>query len=227
MSNGANKQNMKACTHHVERLEDLTLVTRAITVQGEGTVLLAHVLLGETHTGSNRDLSSDDTVASKEGRGEDVHGTTLSVGHADLATEELANDTLDSATTHDGEGMAAVSSDDAVLLADSVLEANRNSFLFNAISVRMLTQRNKQKAGSEPGQWPNGRTHGLVWPCREHQKPFPYDAWSACPCTSATAQTSSPLPRGLAHRRDATGTSPHGVGRGRAATGRWAFHAAG
>jgi len=50
------------------------------------------------------------------------------VGHADLATEELANDTFDRATVHDGEG-AAVSGDEAVVLADPVLEANRNSFL--------------------------------------------------------------------------------------------------
>lgn len=117
-------KELKACTYHVERLEDLTLVTRAITVQSERTVLLAHVLLRETHTGTNRDLSSDDTVASEEGRGEDVHRTTLAVGHADLATEQLANDTLDSAATHDGEGMAAASCDDTVRLADSVLEAN-------------------------------------------------------------------------------------------------------
>jgi DNA-binding ferritin-like protein (Dps family) len=85
--------------------------------------------LSETHTGTNRDLRSDDTVASEEGRGEDVHGTTFSVGHADLATEELANDTFDRAATHDGEGVAAVCGDDAVVLADAMLEANGNSFL--------------------------------------------------------------------------------------------------
>ena len=48
------------------------------------------------------------------------------MGHADLATEELANDTFDRATA---QGVAAVSGDDAVVLADPVLEANRNSFL--------------------------------------------------------------------------------------------------
>jgi hypothetical protein len=116
-------------TYHVVRLKDLTLVTRTVTVQRERTVLLAHVLLSETHACTDRNLSTDDTVASEEGRGEDVHGTTFSVGHADLATEELANDTFDRATTHDGEGVAAVSGDDAVFLADTVLEANRNSFL--------------------------------------------------------------------------------------------------
>ena len=62
-------------------------------------------------------LSSDDTVASEEGRGEDVHGTTFPVGHADFTT------------AHDGEGVAAISGDDVVVLADPVLEANENSFL--------------------------------------------------------------------------------------------------
>lgn len=74
-------------------------------------------------------LSSNDTVASKEGRGEDVHGTTFPVGHADFATEELANDTFDRATMQDGEGVSAISGDDVVVLADPVLKANENSFL--------------------------------------------------------------------------------------------------
>ena len=66
-------RQMKPQTYHVERLKNLTLVTRTIAIQRERTVLFAHVLLGETHTGTNRDLCSDDTVASEEGRGEDVH----------------------------------------------------------------------------------------------------------------------------------------------------------
>lgn len=88
-------------------------------------------------------------------------------------------------------------------------------------------QSKQQKAGDEPVQWPDGRTHERVWPCRAHQRPFPCDAWSACPYTSAIAPPSSPAPRGWACRRDATGTSLHGVGRGGAARGRRACRAAG
>jgi len=47
----------------------LTLVARTITVQSKHTVLLAHVLLRETHTSTNKDLSSDDTTVSEEGWG--------------------------------------------------------------------------------------------------------------------------------------------------------------
>ena len=112
---------MRAYTYQVVRLKHLTLVTHTITVQHKRAIFLAHVLLSETHTCTDRNLSSDDTVASDEGWGEDVHGTTFSKRHADLAIEELANDTFDRATVHDGE---AVSGDDAVILADPVLEAN-------------------------------------------------------------------------------------------------------
>ena len=59
-----------------------------------------------------------------------MHRTTLSVGHADLTTEELADDARDSYSTHDGEGVAAVGRYDAVVLGDSTLETNRNSFLY-------------------------------------------------------------------------------------------------
>jgi hypothetical protein len=94
-------------------------------------------------------------------------------------------------------------------------------------TVRTTTaQQKKFEKIDEPVQWLNGRTHGRVWPCRAHQRPFPYDAWSACPCTSVTAPPSSPAPRGRGCRRDAIGTSLHGVGRGGAARGRRAFHVA-
>lgn len=115
--------------HHVERLEHLSLVGRSVAIQRERTGLLAHVFLSKADTSADGDLGANDTVAAKEGRSEDVHRTTLSMRHADLAPEELANDTLDASATHDSEGMAAVRSDDAVVLGNSVLEPDRNSFL--------------------------------------------------------------------------------------------------
>jgi len=81
---------------HVERFEDLTLVASAITVESEGgNVIFSGVLLSESKTSSKRNLGTDDAVSSEEGRGEDVHGSTLSIGHAVLATKELGQDTLD------------------------------------------------------------------------------------------------------------------------------------
>lgn len=62
----------------------------------------------------------------------------------------------------------------------------------------------KNEKFDEPAQWPNDRTRERVWLCRAHQRPFPYDAWPACPCTSATAPPSSPAPLrlGMSQRCD-------------------------
>jgi len=116
-------------THHVERLEHLTLVRCTITVHRKRAVLLALVLLRERRTRADRDLGTDDTVSTKEGRSEDVHGATLALGHASLATEELGEDSRDGAATKDSEGVAAVASDDTVVLLDTVLHTDRDSLL--------------------------------------------------------------------------------------------------
>jgi hypothetical protein len=117
-------------THHVESLEHLTLVARTITVEGESAGLFAHVLLGEADTGSYWDLGTDDTVSTKEGGGEDVHGAALSMGHPGLAPQKLGNNTLDGTATHDSEGMAAVRGDDTVILGDTMLQTDGNGFLY-------------------------------------------------------------------------------------------------
>ena len=109
---------------HVERLEDLTLVAGTVTVKREGAVVLLAVLKGESKTGANGDLGTDDTVAAEESGSEDVHGTALAVRRAALTTEELAEDTNNGTTAKDGEGMAAVAGDDEVILMDAVLQAD-------------------------------------------------------------------------------------------------------
>jgi hypothetical protein len=76
-----NKRRRELETNHVVSLEDLTLVGSSITVHGEGDGLLAEVLLGESDTGSDGDLSSDDTVSSEERGSEDVHRSSLSSRH--------------------------------------------------------------------------------------------------------------------------------------------------
>ena len=95
-------------THHVERLEDLALVGRAVAVHRERRVLPAEVLLREGETGAERDLRADDAVPTLEGLGEDVHGAALALGDAADAAEELADEALDVAAAEDDEGVRAV-----------------------------------------------------------------------------------------------------------------------
>ena len=84
---------------HVERFEHLTLVAGTVTVKSKsGNVVFAGILLSKGKTGSKRDLGADYPVSTKEGRGEDVHRSALSVGHAVLATEKLSQDTLNGAS---------------------------------------------------------------------------------------------------------------------------------
>ena len=73
---------------------------------------------------TNRDLGTDNTIAIKEGQGEDVHRSTLSVGHAVWTTEKLSNDTLDGATMHDYKGVTPVGSDHMVFRSDAILKTN-------------------------------------------------------------------------------------------------------
>ncbi len=87
---------------HVERLEDLALVARAIAVQRERRVLLILVVLRECDARAHGNLCADDAVSAKEPRGEDVHGPALAVRHATLATKELTDDALDCANRRAG-----------------------------------------------------------------------------------------------------------------------------
>jgi hypothetical protein len=114
---------------HVERLEYLALVTRAVAVQRERGRGPLEVLLCKREAGADGDLCTHDTVPTKEARCEDVHGAALPMGHADLATKELADNTGDGATAKDGEGMTAVGRDDHVVLGYRRLEADRDGFL--------------------------------------------------------------------------------------------------
>lgn len=115
--------------HHVERLKDLTLVARTVTVEGKRGGLVAEVLLGEGEARADGDLSANNAVTTKEGRSEDVHRTTLSARHAVLTTEELSEDAFDGAPTHDCKGMTPVGGNDAVFRFDTVFKADRDGFL--------------------------------------------------------------------------------------------------
>lgn len=114
---------------HVVGLEDLTLVGSTVTVKGDGDVLLALVLIGKGETGTDGDLSTDDTVTAVEALGEHVHGTTLSVGDTLSSAEKLSNDGLDRGAAHHGETVATVGGDDRVLLGDTVLNTDGDGLL--------------------------------------------------------------------------------------------------
>src|SRR6266404_1321833 len=87
------------------------------------------VFLRKCDTGADGDLGANDTVPSEEGWGEDVHGTTLSIRHADLAAEEFANDTGDRTATKNGKRMTAIGSDHKVVLGNRRCQADRDGFL--------------------------------------------------------------------------------------------------
>lgn len=64
---------------HVVRLKDLTLVRCAVTVHGESSVvlLLPKVLLSESDSSAERNLSTDDTVTAKESEWAEEEGFEL------------------------------------------------------------------------------------------------------------------------------------------------------
>ena len=85
--------------------------------------------MGKGKAGADGYLGTDDTVATKEGGGEDVHRTTLSMGHTALTTEKLSEDTFDGTPTHDCKGMTPVGSDDTIFGCDTVFKTDRDGFL--------------------------------------------------------------------------------------------------
>lgn len=114
---------------HVERLKDLALVAGTVTVQDDGGLLAARVLVRKSQTGTNRDLSADDTVAAVEVLDEHVHRSTLAVGDTLASTEQFANDGSDSASSHQRKTVASVRGDDIVIFGDSMLDTDCNGFL--------------------------------------------------------------------------------------------------
>ena len=94
--------------HHVERLEDLTLVGGTIAIQAECDGILLLILVRESDACTHWYLRAHDTVPAKEGGGEDMHGATFTMRHACLTTQQLSYYSFDGATSENGEGMAAI-----------------------------------------------------------------------------------------------------------------------
>jgi hypothetical protein len=82
------------------------------------------VFHSKSNAGAEGKLGADNTIAPEEMGREDMHRAALSIGHADLAAEQLTDDTGDCPTTEDSKGMAAVGRDNLVFLGYSRLQTN-------------------------------------------------------------------------------------------------------
>ena len=105
------------------------MVTRAVAVQADGRPVVSEVLLRKRDARADGDLRADDPVAAVEALGEHVHRAALAVRDTLPAAEQLADDGLDRAATHQSEAVAAVRGDDGVVLGDGVLDPSRDGFL--------------------------------------------------------------------------------------------------
>lgn len=99
------------------------------TVEDDGSLLVVLVLVGKGKTGTDRNLSADDTVATVEALGEHVHGATLSVGDTLATAEQLADDGADGGAAHVGVTVATVGGDQVVRLRDGMLNSNGDGLL--------------------------------------------------------------------------------------------------
>jgi len=116
---------------HVVGLKDLTLVRGTITIEGKSGCFVIEVLLGKGNTGTQGNLSTNNTVTAKEVGGEHVHGTTLATRDTGLASEKFGQDGGNGTATHVREAVAAVGSDNLVVWSQGGLHTDGNSFLLS------------------------------------------------------------------------------------------------
>jgi len=83
----------------------------------------------ERESSTDRNLCSNDTIATIEALGKHVHGASLAVRNAFTTTQELPDDRFHGCAAHEGEAVAAVSSDNVVLLGEGVLNSDGDCFL--------------------------------------------------------------------------------------------------
>ncbi|EEQ38862.1 hypothetical protein CLUG_02988 [Clavispora lusitaniae ATCC 42720] len=113
---------------HVVRFENLTLVGSTVTVQGESGTLVVSVLVGKGQTSAQWNSSTDNTVTTVEAWSKHVHGTTLTVRNTRSLTHQLTQDTLDRGTSHVGETVTSVGSDDSVGWGNGIFNTNSDGF---------------------------------------------------------------------------------------------------
>jgi hypothetical protein len=78
---------------------------------------------------TNRNLRTNNTIASVKALGKHMHGSTFSIGNALAASEEFANDRFHGSAAQEREAVAAVGGDNVVFLGEGVLDADGDGFL--------------------------------------------------------------------------------------------------
>ena len=116
---------------HVEGLEDLALVGRAVAEIGDGNPVGGPVLVGEAEADAERHLGADDAVAAVEAalRREQVHRAALALGCAGRAPGELGHDVAGGHTRDQHVGVAAIAGDDRIARPERVLHAGDHRLL--------------------------------------------------------------------------------------------------
>lgn len=114
---------------HVESLKDLTLVACSVSVQREGDVFFAHVLIGKGDTSTDRDLCADDTVSSVEAGREHVHRSAFAVSNTLSPSEQFTDDRAHGSSAHHRKTVTSVCGDEMILLGDGVFDPDGDSFL--------------------------------------------------------------------------------------------------
>ena len=116
---------------HVEGLEDLALIGRAVAEVGDGDAVRGAVLVGEAEADAERHLGADDAVAAVEaalGR-EQVHGAALALGRARRAPGELGHDVAGRHARDQHVGVAAVAGNHRIAGPERVLHAGDHRLL--------------------------------------------------------------------------------------------------
>lgn len=85
--------------------------------------------MSKSQSGTNRNLSTNDTISTIEPLSEHMHGSALSVGNTFTATKEFSNDRLDGSSTHQSKAVTAVGGDDIVFLGERVFDTDSDGFL--------------------------------------------------------------------------------------------------
>ena len=116
---------------NVERLKELSLVSRTVTIERESSGVLLLVLLREGETASEGHLRADDAVPTVE-IGIlliEMHGSALAAGAAGLAAHELGEGGDEITSAGEVDAVVAVGGDDGVGAGDGGLHADGDGLL--------------------------------------------------------------------------------------------------
>jgi hypothetical protein len=116
---------------HVERLEQLALVRRAVAVQRNDHLVLLLVLAAERDAGAERHLRADDAVAAVEAALSvvEVHRAAAALRAAGAAAEQLGERRLDATAARYVETVIAIRRNQVILASQRSLDARIHSLL--------------------------------------------------------------------------------------------------